>query len=104
MLTNNVNNDGQQVESPAEELARLQHLVLGSSACANDDNIDARINELIDMLQVPLTFAAEIDLDGMTSAELDGVEEIETDGFDYSGQASCPDYRPDSAFEFATNQ
>lgn len=45
-------------------------------------------------------------LDDVPTECLDGVELFETDGFDdaVTGQAISPDYQPDTAFEFATNQ
>tara|TARA_B100001123_G_C15178295_1_gene974294 strand:+ start:409 stop:618 length:210 start_codon:yes stop_codon:yes gene_type:complete len=45
-------------------------------------------------------------LDDVPTECLDGVELFETDGFDdgYTGQAISPDFQPDTAFEFATNQ
>ena len=43
-------------------------------------------------------------MEGITLEAIDGVELFETDGFDYAGQAVSPDFQPDTAFEFATNQ
>lgn len=109
-------------ETPGEELAKLLRLQEGIAACANDENIDARINKLIDMIETRDALLAlpginaktanavieadyqPINLDDLSDAALDGIEEFETDGFDITGQAASPDYRPDSEFEFATNQ
>ena len=84
-------------ETPGEELARLQHLVLGFAACDNDDTINARINELLEAQEMDFSYAESYIAEGIDFDD-------DFTHADMTGHAICPDYRPDTAFEFATNQ
>ena len=87
-------------------LYRRVYVMLNTLNANGERDNRAELNELLHLDACIANFESiRLDeLESMTDAELDGVEQFETDGFDITGQAISPDYRPDSEFEFATNQ